>query len=70
MVLEKVLIIVDYIHVAGARIPERLIIQQSADKPPRWGWQNVSNVVDWQQEFANAMTSALEFLINQSQLHP
>ncbi len=62
VVLERLLIAMDKAHISGSSLPGRLIVQQSAIEAPRWGWQVGNQSVEWQEEFANAMTPALESL--------
>lgn len=63
-VLERLLGAAEQAMLAEASLPGRLIIQQSSTLPPRWAWAVPGEPVEWQEEFANAMTPALESLQN------
>jgi hypothetical protein len=65
-VLERLLRAVVWAQDAGVLLPGRLIIQQSSTTSPRWAWVAPGLPVAWHEEFANAMTPALESL---QQLH-
>lgn len=47
----------------GVSLPGRLIVQQTSIVDPRWGWIGRDGEVHWVEEFANAMTPALESLL-------
>ncbi len=61
-VLERLVRAAETATLRGARLPGRLIIQQSAISGPRWGWAVPDQPMVWHEEFANAMTPALESL--------
>ncbi len=61
-VLERLLQTAEKASLSGATLPGRLVIQQSSVLPPRWAWVVAGAPVQWQEEFANAMTPALESL--------
>lgn len=66
-VLERLITSVDRALVAGISFPGRLIVQQSSVTSPRWGWLTGDSTCEWQEEFANAMTPALESLQTHAQ---
>lgn len=50
------------VRVSDRPLPGRLIIQQSSVTDPRWAWVEEGVATRWNEEFANAMTPALESL--------
>ncbi len=62
VLLERLLMAMDQALMGGHSLPGRLIVQQSSVESPRWGWLTGDQPVTWQEEFANAMTPALESL--------
>lgn len=61
-VLERLLQTAEQALLTGAALPGRLLVQQSSTLPPRWAWAVPGQPVEWNEEFANAMTPALESL--------
>lgn len=62
VVLERLLGAADEAVRLGVELPGRLLVQQSAISGPRWAWVLPGRPVEWHEEFANAMTPALESL--------
>ena len=58
--MEKLLYAVESAERAGRVLPGRLIVQQSSITSPRWAWVKEDGILEWKEEFANAMTPALE----------
>lgn len=61
-VLDRLLQAAEQASLSGVSLPGRLIVQQSSTVTPRWAWNIPGEPVEWQEEFANAMTPALESL--------
>lgn len=61
-VLERLLQAAEQALASGVSLPGRLLVQQSSTLPPRWAWVVPGAEVEWKEEFANAMTPALESL--------
>lgn len=54
--------VMNEVTAAGHALPGRLIVQQSSIIDPRWAWVKDGADPQWNEEFANAMTPALESL--------